>query len=232
MKLAALILFTLQLSCVTLHAQDKATPSCETEKKADYYKQFLAAYEGDGQNIKAGEAAKNYLACGADSTNDPEVLAKMNLAVGRLLMARNSSSAAISYIVNAISYDSPIKQSAQVYANLAHAYEDGPYARLADDYRMKFTGKDDTPASRVAVEALYPIIDRIIDSYARSLALLGPTRPKIVMRGGSGLRPISSSDPTEWMNSLIALFKFRHKGATNGLEEFIDMALSKPLPSP
>jgi len=77
-------------------AKDQAQTQCNVESKDQYYSAFQAANEGDVKDqVKALEAAKKYLACPVDSKDKSEVLAKLNVAVGRILSSRDSSSDAI-----------------------------------------------------------------------------------------------------------------------------------------
>src|SRR5436309_8572445 len=74
----------------------------------------------------------------------PEILAKLNVGVARILNSKALPAEAIPYFIRAASYNSSVKNSAQTYADLANAYEQGPYERLAEDYRNRFGRKRDT----------------------------------------------------------------------------------------
>ncbi len=213
-----------------LQLRDQAQSQCSVESKNQYYKDFLASHEGDSKDhAKALEAAKEYLACPGDSNDQEETLAKLNLAVGRILSLKNSSTEAIPYFIKAVSYNSTVKASQQTYVYLAEAYEQGPYEKLSAAYTSKFAGKDETDDSLLALENIYQIIDRMIDAYARAIALAGVEPSKLAPRNGLKILH-SPTGPTDWIDDLTAFYKFRHKGSDAGLKELISTILSQPLP--
>jgi tetratricopeptide (TPR) repeat protein len=212
-----------------VECQDQLQSECSVERTQQYYKDFLESYEGLSRDqAKALEAAKKYLACSDESSNQEENLAKLNLAVGRILSARNLSSDAIPYFIKAASYNSTVKALPQTYVNLATAYEDGPYARLSEEYRKRFEGKDETRESLLALENIYPIVDSMIDAYARAIALTGvkPQNPQ----QGTHATAWTKDDPVGWMQTLTELYRFRHNGSVGGLREMILTVLARPLP--
>lgn len=208
--------------------QDQTQAHCSVESKNQYYRDFEASHEGDKRNYdEALKAAENYLAC-PDDGDHPELLAKLNLAAGRILSSKNLSSDAIPYFIKATSYNSPVKSSAETYAELARAYEEGPYAKLSDEYRERFEGKDETQESLLALENICLVIDRMIDAYARAVALAGVELPKRAQ--GNGLRVCTDRDPAEWVDTLIGFYKIRHNNSEAGLKELIGTILAQPLP--
>jgi hypothetical protein len=226
--LQAVYLF-LSTSCVVAQAVSQLTDQCRPEDKNRYYKEFIAASESLADETKALEAARKYLSCPLGSDESQEVLAKMNLAVGRILRSKNQDTASIQYFIKAIAYKATVKTSPETYADLAHAYEDGPYAVMADDYRARFTGKDDSPEGRQSLLKIYPIVDCMIDAYARAVALARtavPARPPVHrLQGRTG------HNPNDWMEDLIALYTFRkHRYSSSDLKRYIGSVLSTPLP--
>lgn len=211
-----------------LQPRDLGQDPCSVESKDQYLRDFEASHDGVNQDqAKALEAAKKYLNCPDDLSNQ-ETLATLNLAVGRLLRLRNSSSKAIPYLIKAASYTSLVNTSPQTYFLLAAAYEEGPYAVQSEIYKSKFEGKETTDESLLALENICLIIDRIIDAYARALALAGVVeQPEMA----GGRRQIdASANPTDWMDSVTDWYKFRHNGSDDGLKELIATILSQPLP--
>ncbi len=206
-----------------LRPQGQAQVQCSNENKNQYYGDFQNNYKG-GNRDKAFEAAMKYLACPADASDQEDALASLNFAVGRMLSLKNSHSEAIPYLLKAATYDSAIKKSPETYYYLADAYEQGPYEKLAAVYRAKFEGNAETDESKKALENLYPIVDRIIDAYARAVAFAG-VRPRKTARRGS-LR-VGIGSPTEWMDDLIAWYEFRHKGSDVGLDKLIANIISQ-----
>ena len=209
--------------------QDQTQAHCSVESKNQYYRDFEASYEGDKRNQdEALNAAKNYLAC-PDDSDQQEVLARLNLAVGRMLNAKGLSGDAIAYFIKAASCNSPVKTSPQTYADLAKSYLDGPYAELSADYEMRFQGKDETRASLLAVRTIFEVVDRIVDAYARAIALTGVEPPKLLQ--GDGASRDSSDGPAEWMDRLTELYRFRHNGSERGLKEMIGSIVVQPMPT-
>ncbi len=209
---------------------DPRQSECSLESKNQYYADFQASHEGVNRDqAKALEAAKKYLACPDDPSNQ-ETLATLNLAVGRMLSLKNSSAKAISYFIKATSFNSIVKTSPRTYADLAAAYEEGPYAQLSAAYKSKFEGKDTTAESLVALENINQIIDRMIDAYARAIALAG-VDPSTMARGDGWRVREGPTGPTDWIEDLTVFYKFRHNDSDSGLNELIANILSEPLPT-
>jgi hypothetical protein len=145
------------------------------------------------------------------------------------LSLKKSSTEAIPYFIKAVSYNANVKASPQTYVYLAEAYEQGPYEKLSAAYTSKFAGEDETDESLLALENIYQIVDRIIDAYARAVTLAGVEPSKIAPRTGWRIRH-SPTGPTDWIDDLTVLYKFRHEGSDAGLKELISTILSQPLP--
>jgi hypothetical protein len=88
---------------------------------------------------------------------------------------------------------------------------------MSADYKRDFLGKDETPESKLALANINQIIDRMIDGYARAVALAGTdasfSQPKAV-----------------WSESLSTWYKYRNNNATTGMDQLVAGILSKPLP--
>jgi hypothetical protein len=123
---------------------------------------------------------------------------------------------AIPYFIKAASYESLIKKLPSTYSLLAGAYESGPYAQQSADYKAKFEGKDESPESKLALENINQIVDRMIDAHARAVALAGSDAKYATIK-------------TESMKAATDWYKFRHTTEA-GLTDFIASVLSKPLP--
>lgn len=145
-----------------------------------------------------------------------DTLAYLNYAVGFLTL-KTSPDQAIDYLLKAAQYESDIKKTPSTYYFLAAAYESGPYKTMSAAYQTQFANKPETPESKVALEKLNVVIDRIIDSYARAIAAAG-TDPK------------TEQSRKEWLAQMTNYYKFRHENSDAGLTEFIAAALQKPLP--
>ena len=145
-----------------------------------------------------------------------DTLAYLYDVVGRLSLKDNPDAALSSFIKKA-QFETDLKKDPWTYYFIAAAYENGPYAKLSADYKTRFEGKDETPESKLALENINQVIDRMIDAYARAVALAGNdakyTAPK-----------------KEWMDGLSTWYKYRHNQSDAGLTELIAAVLNKPLP--
>ncbi|MBA3514210.1 MAG: hypothetical protein H0T77_07550 [Pyrinomonadaceae bacterium] len=88
---------------------------------------------------------------------------------------------------------------------------------MAAAYQTTFEGKDETAQSKLALEKLNVIIDRMIDAYTRAVA-------------AAGNDPANAQNKTQWSSKLSEFYKFRHQGSEVGLNDLIPGALAKPLP--
>jgi hypothetical protein len=103
---------------------------------------------------------------------------------------------------------------------LGAAYYNGELKKLADEYKTKYEGKDETPESAALFNRINVVLDRVIDAYARAVALSN-ANPSKYAASSAKLRPV-----------LTALYKQRHDGQETGLNELIAGVLNKPLPIP
>src|SRR5687768_15556327 len=145
-----------------------------------------------------------------------DTLAYLYDVVGRLSL-KDSPDAALNSFIKKAQFETDLKKDPWTYYFIAAAYENGPYAKLSADYKTKFEGKDETPESKLALENINQVIDRMIDAYARAVALAGNdakyTAPK-----------------KEWMDGLTTWYKYRNNQTEAGLNELIAGVLNKPLP--
>ena len=164
------------------------------------------------QLIESGKAPTEW----APFKGKDDTLAYLHYAVGFLTL-KTTPDQAIDSLLKAAQYESDIKRTPSTYYFLAAAYESGPYKTLSTAYQEKYANKPETPESKVALEKLNVVMDRIIDAYARAIAAAG-TDPK------------TEQSRKEWLTQLTNYYKFRHEGADTGLTEFIAASLQKPLP--
>jgi hypothetical protein len=80
-----------------------------------------------------------------------------------------------------------------------------------------YSGKDETPESKLALANINQIVDRMIDAYARAVAVAG-TDPKFAQAKAS------------WQESLTTWYKYRNSDKTDGMNELVAGILTKPLP--
>jgi tetratricopeptide (TPR) repeat protein len=163
------------------------------------------------QAIEGGKAPENW----SPFKSKDDALGYLYYSVGFLERSSNTSEA-LTFFIKAAQFDSDIKKNPQTYAFIASAYET-EYAKQSADYETKYKGKDETPESKLAVENINQIVDRIVDSLARAVAV-------------SGTDANAQASKTQWLARLTELYKFRHGGSDSGLTELIASALSKPLP--
>src|SRR5678809_635910 len=99
-------------------------------------------------------------------------VAYLNYSIGALTLEKDPS-AALKNLIKAAQFETPLKKSPYTYAYIAGAYETGPYAKLSEEYKTKFSGKDETPESKLMLANINQLVDRMIDAYARAVALAG-----------------------------------------------------------
>jgi tetratricopeptide (TPR) repeat protein len=149
--------------------------------------------------------------------NRDDALATLNLAIAFIDLKPRPEDA-INRLIAVTKIESDLKKSASTYYLLAVAYETGPYKRLSADYTKRFANQAETPESKAALEALNKVMDRIIDAYARAVAL--------------ATTPQQQTSKAEWTKRLTDLYKFRHEGSDTGLNDFVAGVLATPLPQP
>src|SRR6185503_1199565 len=86
-----------------------------------------------------------------------------------------------------------------------------------EEYKRLYGGKDETPESKLALANIYQLVDRMIDAYARAIALAGSDAA-------------FAKQKPQWSESLMQWYKFRNKGSDAGLNELLATIVSKPLP--
>ncbi|CAN5797815.1 hypothetical protein BH20ACI3_BH20ACI3_06470 [soil metagenome] len=164
------------------------------------------------RSIEAGKSPESWLPFkGKDDT-----LAQLYYTVG-FLSLRNAPDRAIEPLIRAAQFETDLKKSPSIYYFLAAAYESGPYKTMAATYQTTFAGKEETAQSKLALEKLNVIIDRMIDAYARAVA-------------AAGNDPANAQNKTQWSNKLAEFYKFRHQGSDVGLNDLVAGALAQPLP--
>jgi hypothetical protein len=163
------------------------------------------------QMIESGKAPASWLPFkGKDDT-----LAYLYDVVGRLSLKDNPSAALTAFLKKA-QFETELKKDPWTYYFIAAAYESGPYTKLSADYKACCEGKDETPQSKLLLENINQVVDRMVDAYARAVALAGD--------------PKYATNKKQWMEDLSTWYKFRHNQSDAGLNELIASVLSKPLP--
>lgn len=140
--------------------------------------------------------------------------AYLNYTIGALTVEKDPTNA-LKNLLKSAQFETPLKKSAFTYAFIAGAYETGPYAKQSDEYKI-YLDKEETPESKLALANIHQLVDRMIDGYARAVALA--TDPKL------------AAQKTAWNERLVQWYKFRNKDTEAGLPELLAGILTKPLP--
>ena len=166
------------------------------------------------QLIESGKAPDSW----APFKNKEDVLASLHYALGFYSLKTRPENA-ITDFIKAAQMDSDRKTAPSTYYYLALAYQNGPYKRVSEDYSKRYGNQAESPESKAALENVNKVLDKIIDAYARAVALAGSD-------------PQHQNAKAQWMARLTELYKFRHGGSDIGLNDLIARVLSQPLPQP
>ena len=193
------------------------------------YSAFIASTESRNENfnadainyatkaiqlIESGRAPDTW----SPFKNKEDVLASLHYALGFYQLKANPDVAIVQFL-KAAQGETDRKTAPSTYYYLALAYQNGPYKKLSEDYSKRYGNQAESPESKAALENVNKVLDKIIDAYARAVALAGND-------------PQHQNAKTQWMARLTELYKFRHAGSDIGLNELIARVLSQPLPQP
>ena len=173
------------------------------------------------QLIQAGKAPQTLDASGkmVDNwlpfTNKDDALGWLNYALGVHSFKRATGESA-NYFIKAAQANSTTKKDPSTYYYLATAYQKAEYKPLADDYQATCAGKDLTDECKNKLNTMNLVVDRVIDAYARAIALAG-TNAKY------------QTQKAEWTKQVTGFYKFRNNDSEAGLNELIAGIQSKPL---
>jgi len=163
------------------------------------------------QVIESGKAPESW----APFKSKDDALGYLYYSVGYLERTSNPTDALTNFI-KAAQFESDIKKNPQTYVFIAAAYEN-EYAKQSAEYQKNFSGKDETPESKLAVANINQLVDRIIDALARAVSV-------------AGTDAVGQQNKALWLTRLTELYKFRHNNSDTGLTEMIASVMSKPLP--
>jgi len=152
----------------------------------------------------------------APYTNKDEALSYLNNTIGVLTIHKNPSEA-LPFLLKTAQFEGKLKKQPVTYGNIGDAYQTGPYDKMSTDYKTRFEGKDESPESKLALENINQVIDRMIDAYARAVAL-------------SGTDPVYQASKKNWLDTLTTWYKYRHNQSDVGLTDLIAGVMAKPLP--
>ena len=162
--------------------------------------------------LEAGKTVEDY----APLANRDVAVAYLNYTIGTQAL-QSDPSTALKHLLKAAQFETPLKKSPYTYAYIAGAYETGPYAKQSQQYKDMYSGKDETPESKLALANINQLVDRMIDGYARAVALAGSDPKNAAAKQG-------------WNDTLMQWYKFRNNNSDAGMNELIAGILSKPLP--
>lgn len=145
-----------------------------------------------------------------------DVLGSLHYALGFYAL-KPTPEAAVAHFIKAAQVDADRRNAPSTYYFLAAAYQNGLYKRLSEDYTKRFGNQPESPESKAALENINKVLDKIIDAYARAVALAGSS-------------PQNQTAKAQWMAQLTNFYKFRHNNSDAGLNEFIANVLKTPLP--
>jgi len=164
------------------------------------------------QLLDAGKTVEDWAPLSGKDT----AIAYLNFTIGTLTLEKEPENA-LKNLIKSAQFETPLKKSPFTYAYIAGAYETGAYAKQSGEYKTNYGGKDETPESKLALANINQIVDRMIDGYARAVALAGSDQA------------FAQQKPA-WQESLATWYKYRHNASDAGMNEFVASVLSKPLP--
>ncbi len=151
----------------------------------------------------------------ASFRNEEDATGYLNYALGRFL-ADASPAEAVQALRKAASSKTSFSQEPTTYLTLANALTVSDYTPIQAEYEKKYAGKPQNPEGQALLEKLNRAADRLIDAYARTVALL--------------TKPGQEAAKAQLMTPLTNLYKSRNNNSDAGLNELIATVLSKPLP--
>ncbi|MCA1577624.1 MAG: hypothetical protein LC794_09720 [Acidobacteria bacterium] len=164
------------------------------------------------QLIESGKTVEDW----APLAGKDAAVAYLNFTIGTQSVEKDPATS-LKHVLRAAQLETPLKKSPFTYAYIAAAYETGAYAKQSEAYKTMYGGKDETPESKLALANINQIVDRMIDAYARAVALAG-TDPQFATQ-----KPL-------WLESLTTWYKYRNNNTDTGMNELIAGVLAKPLP--
>jgi hypothetical protein len=155
----------------------------------------------------------------APFTNQQDAPASLRYYVAAWSLEANPEESATQLLKIAQS-GSTIAKEPGTFQLLGASVYNGEVKKMADQYKGQCEGKDATPECDILLNKINYALDRVIDAYARAVALSN-ANPKYTATA-TALRPV-----------LTTLYKQRHDGQETGLNELLPLpGQEPPLPSP
>jgi hypothetical protein len=187
--------------------------AASTEAHTEAYNADAAKYAAKAiQLIGSGKTPDSW----APFKGKDDVLGSLHYALGFYALKTNPE-AAIQSFITAAQVDADRRNAPSTYYYLAASYQTGPYKRLSEDYSKRFANQPESPESKAALDNINKVVDKMIDAYARAVALAGTSSQ-------------NQAAKTQWMGQLTNFWKFRHENSDTGLNEYIAGVLKTPLP--
>jgi hypothetical protein len=164
------------------------------------------------QLLQAGSVPDTW----APYANKDEALSYLNNTVGVLTLPKNAVEA-LPYFLKTGQLEGKLKKQSITYVYIAEAYQSGPYEKMSAQYTTLYQGKDESPESKLALENINQVVDRMIDAYARAVSL-------------AATEPANPARQKAWMDALTTWYKYRHNQSDVGLTDLIASVMTKPLP--
>jgi hypothetical protein len=112
-----------------------------------------------------------------------------------------------------------LSKDPNTYQLLGASYYNGEFKKLAAQYKANYEGKEETPESKALFDRINVVLDRIIDAYARAVAL----------SNGKAQYALTNNQSK---SALTTFYKQRHDNSDAGLNELVASVLSRPIPVP
>lgn len=143
-----------------------------------------------------------------------EAVPALNYYIGVFTFDNAPAEAAI-YLVKAAQSNSSFAKEPTTYEYLAAAYYNNEFTPLAAEYKAKCEGKEATPECDTLFNKINAVTHRIVDAYARALALSPAGAAKDDRR-----------------KKLSTFYKQLHDGKEDGMNELVAGILAKPIMLP
>jgi hypothetical protein len=202
------------------------------EQEPENFKVLLQLVNAGLLNARAGNksldtetialARKTLQLVDSNKVTDPAPMASLddvrgflNFGLGSLLEVTAPAEAKAAFL-RAIKEGGAYKTDPTTYFLLGATIYNAEYQPLAAEYSAKYTGKDETPESKLMLERANAIGSRAIDAMARAIAL--------------ATKPEYKDSKAKWLAQLTDIYKDFHNNSDAGLNELVATVLSKPLP--
>jgi tetratricopeptide (TPR) repeat protein len=187
--------------------------AASTEGHTEAYNADAARYAARAiQLIGSGKTPDTW----APFKGKDDVLGSLHYALGFYALKTNPE-VAIQSFITAAQVDADRRNAPSTYYYLAASYQTGPYKKLSEDYGRRFANQPESPESKAALDNINKVVDKMIDAYARAVAL-------------AGSNPQNQTAKGQWMAQLTNFWKFRHENSDAGLNDYIAGVLKTPLP--